>query len=273
VPFAYALGQYQWVVIGYLVVIAAVLLTLGRLADMLGRKPLFLAGLAIFTLGSALCGAAPSLGVLIAARCFQGLGAAGILCVNVAMITRSFPAAERGRALGINAILVALGVSGAPPSAASDPDVGLAVDLLCQSADRTAFPSRVASAHRALPFRTATFDLRVPRFSPLGWRADLGLSWARMGLGFARFLGSMGITVAALGQRDMGRAAVPAPSRSGAATQPDLRVHKRQLHDRRWPSSRGFLLPFYLELRGSTLFARGCCSRAPAHARAGGAHR
>ncbi len=51
-------GNIEWVIIGYLVVIAAALLTFGRLADMLGRKPLFLAGLAIFTLGSALCGAA-----------------------------------------------------------------------------------------------------------------------------------------------------------------------------------------------------------------------
>ncbi len=107
-------GTIEWVLIGYLVVIAAVLLTFGRLADMLGRKPLFLAGLAVFTLGSALCGAAPSLGALIAARCFQGLGAAAIFSVNVAMITRSFPAAERGRALGINMILVALGVSVGP---------------------------------------------------------------------------------------------------------------------------------------------------------------
>jgi len=57
-------GSIEWVLIGYLVVIAAVLLTFGRLADMLGRKPLFLAGLAVFTLGSALCGAAPSLGML-----------------------------------------------------------------------------------------------------------------------------------------------------------------------------------------------------------------
>src|SRR5438445_7737869 len=55
-------GNIEWVLIGYLVVIAAVLLTFGRLADMLGRKPLFLAGLAVFTIGSALCGAAPSLG-------------------------------------------------------------------------------------------------------------------------------------------------------------------------------------------------------------------
>ena len=107
-------GTVEWVLIGYLVVIAAFLLTFGRLADMLGRKPLFLAGIATFTVSSALCGAAPSLGALIAARCLQGLGAAAIFSVNVAMITRSFPAAERGRALGTNAILVALGVSVGP---------------------------------------------------------------------------------------------------------------------------------------------------------------
>ena len=107
-------GSMEWVIIGYLVVIASLLLTFGRLADMVGRKPLLLAGLAVFTLGSALCGAAPSLGVLIAARCFQGLGAAAIMAVNVAMITRSFSAAQRGQALGINAVLVALGVSVGP---------------------------------------------------------------------------------------------------------------------------------------------------------------
>lgn len=107
-------GSIEWVLIGYLVVIGAVLLTFGRLADVLGRKPLLLAGLAVFTLGSALCGAAPSLGALIAARCLQGLGAAAIFSVNIAMVTRAFPAAERGTALGINAILVALGISVGP---------------------------------------------------------------------------------------------------------------------------------------------------------------
>jgi len=74
----------------------------------------FISSFSVFTLGSALCGAAPSLGALIVARCLQGVGAAAIFSVNVAMITRSFPAAERGRALGINMILLALGVSVGP---------------------------------------------------------------------------------------------------------------------------------------------------------------
>src|SRR5260370_8139159 len=107
-------GTVEWVIIGYLVVIARVLLTLWRLADMIARKPIWLAGLVVFTLGSAICGAAPSLGGLIGARIFQGLGAALIFAVNIAMITGVFPAHERGKALGMNSIVVALGVSAGP---------------------------------------------------------------------------------------------------------------------------------------------------------------
>lgn len=78
-------GAIEWIIIGYLVVIAAVLLTFGRLADMIGRKPIWLAGLVVFTLGSALCGAAPALGVLIGSRIFQGLGGALIFSVNTTL--------------------------------------------------------------------------------------------------------------------------------------------------------------------------------------------
>src|SRR5258708_31702885 len=81
---------------------------------MVGRKPIWLAGLVVFTLGSAICGAAPSLGALIGARIFQGLGAALIFSVNIAMITGSFPPQERGRALGVNGIVEALAISVGP---------------------------------------------------------------------------------------------------------------------------------------------------------------
>jgi EmrB/QacA subfamily drug resistance transporter len=107
-------GPIEWIIIGYLVIIASVLLTCGRLADMLGRKPILLAGLATFVLGSALCGMAPSLWLLILARLFQGLGGALIFSVNIAMITSSFPTHERGLALGLNSIIVSLGVSAGP---------------------------------------------------------------------------------------------------------------------------------------------------------------
>src|SRR5712692_10304801 len=107
-------GAIEWVIIAYLVVIAGVLLSTGRLADMIGRKPIWVAGLIIFTAGSAICGASLSLGMLIAARALQGLGGAFIMAISPAMLTSAFPAHERGRALGMNAVIVALGVSVGP---------------------------------------------------------------------------------------------------------------------------------------------------------------
>ena len=107
-------GAIEWIIIAYLVVTAALLLTIGRLADMIGRKIIWSAGLVIFTLGSAICGAAPTLGALIAARAFQGIGGALLMAISPALLTSAFPAQERGRALGINAVVVALGVSVGP---------------------------------------------------------------------------------------------------------------------------------------------------------------
>lgn len=107
-------GAVEWVIISYLVMTAAVLLSAGRLADMIGRKAIWATGLLIFTAGSALCGASPTLWFLIAARAFQGLGGALLFAASPAMLTTAFPASERGRALGLNAVTVALGVSVGP---------------------------------------------------------------------------------------------------------------------------------------------------------------
>lgn len=104
----------EWVVIAYLVCVAALLLTLGRLSDAVGRKRIWMAGLAIFTLGSMLCGAAPSLPVLIGARALQGIGGAGIMAISPAMLTAAFPPQQRGRAIGLNAVTVALGITTGP---------------------------------------------------------------------------------------------------------------------------------------------------------------
>ena len=107
-------GAVEWVIIAYLIVIASILLTFGRLTDILGRKLLWVVGLVIFTAGSALCGAAPTLGLLIGFRAFQGIGGALLMAISPAMITRAFPASERGRALGLNALVVATGTSAGP---------------------------------------------------------------------------------------------------------------------------------------------------------------
>jgi EmrB/QacA subfamily drug resistance transporter len=107
-------GPVEWVLIVYLVVIAALLLTFGRLSDAIGRKPVWVSGLVIFTLGSALCGAAPGLPELIGARAFQGIGGALIFAPSVALITDAFPPEARGKAIGLNAVAVSFGVAAGP---------------------------------------------------------------------------------------------------------------------------------------------------------------
>jgi MFS family permease len=97
-------GAAEWVVIASLVVIAATLLTFGRVSDLIGRQPVWGAGLGLFTLGSALCGAATPLPWLVAARLFQGLGGALLFAPGMALITEAFPAAERGLALGLTTV-------------------------------------------------------------------------------------------------------------------------------------------------------------------------
>jgi len=78
-------GPVEWVIISYLVVTAALLLSAGRLADLLGHKAVWLAGLAVFTAGSGPCGLAPSLPLLVAARACQGIGGALLMAVSPAM--------------------------------------------------------------------------------------------------------------------------------------------------------------------------------------------
>ena len=107
-------GPIEWVVIGYLVAIAATLLSFSRLADIAGRERVWLGGLALFTIGSALSGVAPSLALLVAARATQGLGAALIFAPALALIVDAFPRSERGQALGMNALIVSLGVTAGP---------------------------------------------------------------------------------------------------------------------------------------------------------------
>ncbi len=99
----------QWVVVGYLLTMATLLLGVGRLADMRGKKPIFIAGLVIFILGSLLCGLSTSVYWLIGFRVLQAVGAAMALAIGPAIITETFPPSERGKALGIGGTIVSLG--------------------------------------------------------------------------------------------------------------------------------------------------------------------
>ena len=104
----------QWVVLSYLLTITTLLAVIGRLADMYGRKLLYGSGFIVFTLGSLLCGFAPTANWLIGFRVLQGIGAALILALGLAIVTEAFPAAERGRALGIAGSIVSIGIVTGP---------------------------------------------------------------------------------------------------------------------------------------------------------------
>jgi len=93
--------QVGWVNSAYLLTFAVLLLVTGRLGDRFGPRPIFMGGLVVFTLASAACGLAPTIGWLIAARAVQGVGGAMMTPQTMAMITRVFPPRSRGAALGV----------------------------------------------------------------------------------------------------------------------------------------------------------------------------
>jgi MFS family permease len=106
--------QVQWVVLAYLLVITTLIVSLGRLGDLVGRRKLLLAGIALFTLASALCGLAPSLWLLIAARALQGLGAAIMMTLTLALVGETVDKARTGSAMGLLATLSAVGTALGP---------------------------------------------------------------------------------------------------------------------------------------------------------------
>jgi EmrB/QacA subfamily drug resistance transporter len=102
-----SLSELEWVVAGYALTFAAFMLTGGKLADYVGRRLIFMVGLAVFTGASLACGLAPNGGFLIGSRVVQGLGGALMNPATLSIITATFAPRERGKAIGIWA-----GVSG-----------------------------------------------------------------------------------------------------------------------------------------------------------------
>src|ERR671931_24597 len=94
-------SELEWVVVGYALTFATFMLTGGKLADLLGRRRLFIVGLAIFTGSSLACGLANGAGFLIGARVVQGVGAAIMNPATLGIIAATFPPRQRGTAIGI----------------------------------------------------------------------------------------------------------------------------------------------------------------------------
>jgi MFS family permease len=116
--FARAFGasfqQVQWIVVAYLVAVASLIVGAGRLGDLTGRRRLLLAGILLFSAASALCCAAPTLGLLVAARAAQGAGAALMMAMTLALAGGIVPKDGMGRAMGLLGTMSAIGTALGP---------------------------------------------------------------------------------------------------------------------------------------------------------------
>jgi len=119
-PFA----TVQWVVLSYLLASVALLPVIGRLADVLGKRRVFLSGFVAFGLGSLACALAPTIEFLVLVRALQGVGGAVLTSLGLALVTDVFPTEVRGRALGVNGAVMSAGVVFGPSLG------GLVSDLL-----------------------------------------------------------------------------------------------------------------------------------------------
>ena len=112
--FGASFQQVQWIVVAYLLASTTLIVSVGRIGDMVGRRWLLLAGIVLFTAASLLCGAAPTLWLLIAARAAQGLGAAVMMALAMAFVGQMVPKAQTGSAMGLLGTMSAIGTALGP---------------------------------------------------------------------------------------------------------------------------------------------------------------
>jgi len=109
-----SLDVIKWVMMVYLLTVSSLLLSFGRLSDIRGRRWVYSRGLFVFSVGSLFCGMAQNAVWLIAARSFQGMGAAMVMACTPALVSDAFPVSERGKAMGMLGAVVASGLTLGP---------------------------------------------------------------------------------------------------------------------------------------------------------------
>jgi EmrB/QacA subfamily drug resistance transporter len=112
--FAASIQEAQWIVLAYLLAITTLIVSVGRLGDIIGRRRLLLTGIFLFTAASVLCGAAPTLWLLMTARAAQGLGAAIMMALTVALVGETVPKEKTGSAMGLLGTMSAIGTALGP---------------------------------------------------------------------------------------------------------------------------------------------------------------
>jgi EmrB/QacA subfamily drug resistance transporter len=104
----------QWIALSYMLTLATLILSMGRLGDLRGKKRIYTSGMIVFTVGSALCGLSPTVYWLITFRVLQAIGASMMAALGTAIVTEAFPSSERGKALGTIGGLVSIGIITGP---------------------------------------------------------------------------------------------------------------------------------------------------------------
>ncbi len=112
--FTASFQEVQWVVLAYLLAITTVIVSVGRLGDIIGRRRLLLTGISVFTFASVLCGVVPTLWLLIAARAVQGFGAAIMMALAMAFVGEIVPKGKTGSAMGLLGTMSAIGTALGP---------------------------------------------------------------------------------------------------------------------------------------------------------------
>jgi EmrB/QacA subfamily drug resistance transporter len=213
-------AELSWVLNAYAIVFAALLVAAGRLADRVGRKRGFLAGLVLFLIGSALSGIAPSVETLVAARVLQATGAAVLIPTSLALLLPEFAAADRAKAIGIWAAVGGIAAAAGPPVGGLlveaswrlvflvNVPVGLvaivvAARVLRESRDeRAEWPDWLGTL--ALTGAIAALALGLVKAPDWGWGATETLaSFAAAGLGLAWFWDRTGRHASPVVDREM----------------------------------------------------------------------
>ena len=112
--FGVGIPEIEWIVVAYLLTAGSLLLTFGRLGDVIGYRRVYIGGFAVFTVASVLCGLSLNVGQLTAVRVLQGIGFGMIQAVAPALVASTFAPSERGKALGLNVISISIGLTLGP---------------------------------------------------------------------------------------------------------------------------------------------------------------
>src|SRR3954452_7281433 len=199
-----SLASLSWILNGYAIVFAALLVPFGRSADRLGRKRSFIAGLSLFTLASALSALAPNVELLVAARVLQAVGAAAVFPTSLALALPEFPPAERRTAVAIWAAVGGVAAAAGPPGGGLLVQAGwqlvfvvnipigiallaVAVRVLRETRESADAPRPDLAGALLLTATIATLTLGIVKAPDWGWgsASTVGLLAAAVALGAA----------------------------------------------------------------------------------------